>query len=218
MIRAKHTVLGAACTVLLATLVGCGASDAGGSEALTVDRLIGLAGEVGKDGSGSCPLPYDPEKAASVADLGKRIEPGAAKAEPGDPVATAEGGQKTDQQSPWAGKPGALISCVYHVGDEKLEINTSGVAEGSGVYVLAPLIQYAGAMDATALRAYTKKAAEAELHEPVQSEGGNVVTVRFRSGDKGDVAMVLTVGEDGKASLAPEQVLGLAKTFAAQAE
>ncbi|MER7520855.1 hypothetical protein [Streptomyces sp. NPDC126499] len=214
----KQYVGAAAMAFLLATLVGCGATAASSSETLTLDRLTGLRGKVGKDGADSCPIPYDPGKAASIVDLGKGVEPGAPGAEPGDPVATADGGQKTDPQSPWAGKPGAVISCVYHAGDEKLEISTVAVAEGSGVYVLAPLIQYSGGMNPAALQTYTKKAAEAELRKPVQSDGGNVVTVRFRSGDQGDVAMVLTVGEHGKTALEPEKILELATTLAHQAE
>ncbi|MGW9451310.1 hypothetical protein [Streptomyces sp. NPDC055632] len=218
MIHVKNIVRSAAGAVLLLVLAGCGSggSEAGG--ALSVDRVIEAAEKVGKDGADTCPLPYDAGAAAEAAKLDRGMEAGAAGAEAGEPVATAEGGRTTDPQSVWAGKPGALVSCAYHLGGEDLELHTGSTGEGSAVYLQAPVIQAAGGMDLSALKAYTVKGAEAKPGEAVQSEGGNVVTVRLDSGGKGDVALVLTVGDSGKTSLERGQVLALARAFASQAK
>ncbi|MYV66086.1 hypothetical protein GT043_09090, partial [Streptomyces sp. SID2131] len=135
-----------------------------------------------------------------------------------EPAATAEGGRTTDAQSPWAGKPGALITCSYHLGGEDLKVRTGAVSEGNAVYLQAPVIQAAGGMDFSTLKAYTVKGAEAKAGEAVQSGGGNVVTVRLDSGGKGDLALVLTAGDAGKTSLERGQVLALARAFASQAK
>lgn len=221
MSRSKHGVLGLVCAVpvLLATLTGCGNDEGANSGgALSLDRLTQVAEGVGKDGAESCPLPYDAGKASDAVGLRQDIAPGGAGAEADEPVATAEGGKTTDPQSVWAGKAGALITCSYHVGGEDLEIFTIGTAEGRGAYALAPTIQSAGSMGQDELKAYTEKAATAKPGEAVPSESGNVVTVRLDAGGKGDVALVLTAGEDGKTSLQSKEVVELATTFAAQAK
>ncbi|MFF6776431.1 hypothetical protein ACFY8W_23105 [Streptomyces sp. NPDC012637] len=217
MIRVKHTVLGTASAVLLTTLVGCGSS---GTEpgALSVDRLVSLSDEFAKDGAGTCPLPYDVAEAAEEAGLGEGIEPGAAGAEASEPHATAEGGKTTDPQSAWAGKAGAWITCSYHVGGEDLDVHTVGTEAGNAVNVLLPTTQKAAGMSVDETKAYWEKTDKAKPGVPVPSKGGNVVTVRLDSGGKGDVALLLTVGEDDKSKLEPEQVLELARTFASQAE
>ncbi|MEU6988609.1 hypothetical protein ABZ946_35270 [Streptomyces sp. NPDC046324] len=218
MTHTKRAIAAAAGAVMLATLVACGGdgSDAGGS--LSVDRLVTLAEEVGKDGADSCPVPYDAGKAGESAKLGESIEPGHATSDAASPVATAEGGRTTDPQSVWQGKTGALISCSYHVGEEKLEIHTIGTEEGSGIYALAPVIQSAGSMGVDELKSYTEEGAKAKTGAAVPSKSGNVVTVRLDAEGKGDVALVMTSGESGETSLKPEQVVELAKTFAAQAK
>ncbi|MEV4949645.1 hypothetical protein [Streptomyces sp. NPDC053755] len=220
MRRSKPTAAGAVSAVLLAALVGCGSEDtgAGGGGSLSVDRLVTLAEEVGKDGSETCPLPYDAGKATEAAKVEEAVEPGAAGAEAGEPVATAEGGRTTDPGSPWSGKPGALVTCSYHVGGDDLEVHTAGTEAGKSVFVLAPVMQQAGGMSIDELKPYTEKAAKAKPGQPVQSEGGTVVTVPLDPGGTGDVTLVLTVGDSGKSSLKPEQVLELARTFAAQAK
>ncbi|MGW0468725.1 hypothetical protein ACWDX6_26235 [Streptomyces sp. NPDC003027] len=214
----KRRVAAAAGITVLSTLVGCGSGgpDTGGS--LSLDRSITLAEETGKDGANSCPLPYDVGKAAEAAELDETIEPGAAGAEADEPVATAEGGRRTDPQSPWAGKAGAWITCSYHVGGEDLDIHTAGTEAGSAVNFLLPTTQHASGMSVEELKSYHEKTAKAKPGEAVPSKGGNVVTVRLDSGGKGDVALLLTVGESDKSTLKPEQVLELARTFATQAK
>ncbi|MFJ4338157.1 hypothetical protein [Streptomyces sp. NPDC088915] len=218
MIHVKHTARSAASAVLLLFLAGCGS---GGEEAggdLSVDRVVEVADEAGEGGTDTCPLPYDAGAAAKAAKLDGDLRPGAAGAEADEPAATAEGGRTTDAQSPWAGKPGALITCSYHLGGEDLKVRTGAVSEGNAVYLQAPVIQAAGGMDPSTLRAYTVKGAGAKAGEAVQSEGGNVVTVRLDSGGKGDLALVLTAGDAGKTSLERGQVLALARAFASQAK
>ncbi|MFG2644562.1 hypothetical protein ACGFYP_26745 [Streptomyces sp. NPDC048370] len=219
MSQSKHRALGLTCAVLLATLVGCGGgggADAGGS--LGVDRVVELAEGVGKDGADACPIPYDAGKAAEAAKVGEGIEAGAAGAEAGKPMATGEGGKTSDPQSAFAGKPGGLISCSYHVGGEDLTIHTVGTEAGSAINILLPTAQNAGSMSVEDVKAFHAKAADAKFGEPAASRGGNVVTVRLDSGGKGDVALLLTVGEEDKSALKPEQVQELARTFAAQAK
>ncbi|MEU9999584.1 hypothetical protein [Streptomyces sp. NPDC050848] len=205
--------------VLVAALAGCGGgggADAGGS--LGVDRVVELAEGVGKDGADTCPIPYDAGRAAEAAKVGEGIEAGAAGAEAGKPMATGEGAKTTDPQSAFAGKAGGLISCSYHVGGEDLTILTVGKEAGSATNYLLPTAQYAGDMSVEDVKAFSEKAADAKFGEPVASKGGNVVTVRLDSGGKGEVALLLTVGEDDKSALKAEQVLELARTFAAQAK
>ncbi|MFI8826373.1 hypothetical protein [Streptomyces sp. NPDC053431] len=206
--------------MLLSVLVGCG-SGAGAAGSLSVDRVVELAEKVKKDGSDSCPLPYDLKEAADAAELDDPgLEPGAAGGESDDPKASASGGKTTDPQSPWQGTTGALVTCSYHAGADDVDVHTGATAEGNAVYLQAPLIQSAGGLSVEELQAYTDKAAKAKAGEAVPTKGGNVVTVRLDSGGQGDVALVLTAEKDGsgKTSLTPEQVLKLAKTFAAQAE
>ncbi|MGW6569630.1 hypothetical protein [Streptomyces sp. NPDC054975] len=219
MIRAKHATTAAASAVLLATLVGCGSgegADAGGS--LSVDRVIELAEGIGKDGADACPIAYDADKAADAAKVGEGIGAGAAGSEAGEPMATGEGAKTTDPQSPFAGKAGGIITCSYHVGGEDLTVHTVGTEAGSATNHLLPTAQSAGDMPLEELKTYGEKAFKAKPGEAVASKGGNVVTVRLDSGGKGDVALLLTVGEDGKSALKPDQVLELARSFAAQAK
>ncbi|MFC7977855.1 hypothetical protein ACFUT3_21765 [Streptomyces cinereoruber] len=218
MIHVKHTVRSAAGATLLLVLAGCGSGGEEAGGALSVDRVVEAAEKSGKDGADTCPLPYDAGAAAKAAKLDGDLRPGAAGAEADEPAATAEGGRTTDAQSPWAGKPGALITCSYHLGGEDLKVRTGAASEGSAVYLQAPVIQAAGGMDSSTLKAYTVKGAEAKPGEAVQSEDGNVVTVRLDSGGEGDVALVLTVGDSGKTSLERGQVLALARAFASQAK
>ncbi|MFB7028025.1 MULTISPECIES: hypothetical protein [unclassified Streptomyces] len=218
MIHVKNIVRSAAGAALLLVLAGCGSGGEEAGGALSVDRVVEVAEKAGADGTDTCPLPYDAGAAAKAAKLDGDLRPGAAGAEADEPAAIAEGGRTTDAQSPWAGKPGALITCSYHLGGEDLKVRTGAASEGSAVYLQAPVIQAAGGMDLSALKAYTVKGAEAKPGEAVQSEGGNVVTVRLDSGGKGDVALVLTVGDSGKTSLERGQVLALARAFASQAK
>ncbi|MEU4266868.1 hypothetical protein [Streptomyces sp. NPDC026092] len=205
---------------LVAALAGCGSgggADAGAS--LSVDRVIELAEGVGKDGADACPIAYDAGKAAEAAEVGQGIGAGAAGAKAGEPMATAESERRTtDPQAGWAGKPGGLISCSYHVGGEGLTLHTVGTEAGSATNYLLPTAQLAGDMSVEDVKAFGTKAADAKPGEPVASKGGNVVTVRFDSGGKGDVALLVTVGENDKSALKPEQVLELARTFASQAK
>lgn len=219
-IRTKHVTMGAAVSaVLVAALAGCGSgggADAGGS--LSVDRVVELAEGVGKDGADACPVPYDAGKAAEAADVDEGIEAGAAGAEAGEPMATGEGGRKTDPQSPFAGKAGGIITCSYHVSGEDLTVHTVGTEAGSATNYLLPTAQQAGGMSVEDVKSFGTQAYDAKPGEPVASKGGNVVTVRLDSGGKGDVALLLTVGEDDKSALKPDQVAELARTFAAQAK
>ncbi|MFJ9807204.1 hypothetical protein ACIRTB_03055 [Streptomyces sp. NPDC101158] len=204
--------------VVVAGLVGCGSggTDAGGS--LSLDRLVETAEKVGKDGADTCPLPYDPAKAAEAAKLGQDIEPGPAEAGSDKPAATAEGGRTTDPQSPYAGKAGAWVTCSYHVGGEDLVVHAAGAEAGQAVSLMLPTMQAAAGMSVDETKAYWEKTSKAKSGEPVPSTSGNIATVPLGSGDKGDVALLLTAGESGKTSLKPEQVTELAKAFAAQAK
>ncbi|MEU8622741.1 hypothetical protein [Streptomyces sp. NPDC048623] len=203
---------------ILAGLVGCqsGGAASGDGTALSVNRLAQLADEVGEDGSDNCPLPYDVKKAAGAVGLGKEIEPGAPDDALGAVVATAENGTQPEKESAWAANPGALVSCMYHSGEDALKIHTIGGEKPGVVSLLAPVMQRDGGMNTTELGPYVEKTKKAAPGEAVQSEGGNVVTVPLSAGDTGNVAIVLTVGNMGKTSLTPEQILELAKTFAGQ--
>ncbi|MER7958590.1 hypothetical protein [Streptomyces sp. NPDC096030] len=215
MNHTKRKIAVAAGVAMLTTLVACGGDGTDAAGTLSVDRVAELAEGVGKDGADACPVPYDAGKAAGVAE---GIEAGAAGAEAGEPMATGEGGRTTDPQSPLAGKAGGIITCSYHVGGEDLTVHTVGTEAGSATNYLLPTAQQAGGMSVEDVKSFGTQASDAKPGDPVASKGGNVVTVRLDSGGKGDVALLLTVGEDDKSALKPDQVLKLARAFAAQAK
>ncbi|WP_370415171.1 hypothetical protein [Streptomyces fradiae] len=216
----RKSVGAATLAIALVGLVGCqsGESGSGDHDALSVERLALLADGVGKGSSKDCPLPYDVAKAAAKVGLGNDIVPGA----PDDQdavVATAENGTQPEKDSAWAANPGALVRCTYHVGEDALKIYTIGGRKPGVVSLLVPVMQQAGGMDVSSeLAPYVEETKKAAPGEAVQSAGGNVVTVPLSTDDADHVAMVLTVGNMGKTSLKPGQILELAKTFAAQAE
>ncbi|MGW4727537.1 hypothetical protein [Streptomyces sp. NPDC004291] len=208
-------------SVLLVACGGSGGADAkaGSGGSLTVARVVELAREVGEDGAETCPLPYDVGAAAKAAKLGGTIEPAPPASNTADtPVTAEDGSERPEEGTAWAVNPGALVSCSYRTGGDALEIHTIGGEKQGVVSVMAPVIQRASGMSASELAPYVTAASGKQPGEPVATGSGNVVTVRLDSGGKGDVALVLTVGDSGKTSLERGQVLELARALASQAK
>ncbi|MER7911402.1 hypothetical protein [Streptomyces sp. NPDC096068] len=217
-----HRAAAAAGAVGLSVLlVACGGSrgDAKAGGSLTVERVVELAREVGKDGAEKCPLPYDVGAAAKAAKMDGTIEPAPPASKTADtPVTAEDGSERPEEGTAWAVNPGALVSCSYRTGGDALEIHTIGGKKRGVVSIMAPVIQRASGMSASELAPYVTGASGKQPGEPVATGSGNVVTVRLDSGGEGDVALVLTVGDSGKTSLERGQVLELARTFASQAK
>ncbi|MFJ3905959.1 hypothetical protein [Streptomyces sp. NPDC090025] len=209
----------------LVGVVGCGGGEGGsgaGAGAMGLDRVIELSERTQKDaksGTGTaadCPLPVDVKAAAGDAGLTAPVEPGGRGAGADEPVAEAEGGRSTDPQSFWGGKPGATISCTYHVGADELVVHVIATEQGSALNGLAPAMQFATGSPVDALRADLDKAMKAERGTAVPTAGGNVVTVRLDPGGKGDVALMVTAGEAGKSAVPGDAIRKLAESLAAQ--
>ncbi|MFC8587909.1 hypothetical protein ACFUGD_25670 [Streptomyces sp. NPDC057217] len=206
-------------SVLLVACGGSGGADAKAGGSLTVERVVELAREVGKDGAEKCPLPYDVGAAAKAAKLGGTIEPAPPASNTADtPVTAEDGSERPEEGTAWAVNPGALVSCSYRTGGDALEIHTIGGEKQGVVSIMAPVIQRASGMSASELAPYVTGASGKQPGEPVATGSGNVATVRLGSGGKGDVALVLTVGDSGKTSLERGQVLELARALASQAK
>lgn len=229
----EHTRLrrGGALAMLLAAalLTGCqqgggdGASGTSGTGAgkadgpVSVSALRAAADKIGPDGADSCPLPYDIARAAEAAGLSG--ETGAGAAAGGDaeaPAVTAENGRDAEGPGGFAANPGALVSCLFHVGGSTVEVHTIATESASAENLLAPVIMSAGGFSVEELTAYLKRTAARAAGEAVSSENGDCVTVRVKPTDDGDASLVVTAGEDESSGPGLEKLSGLALALYAQ--
>ncbi|MFI8437725.1 hypothetical protein ACIGJO_29065 [Streptomyces sp. NPDC079020] len=222
---------GGAVAVLLATalLTGCGqdggdgasgASDAGAGKAsgpVSVSALRAAADKVGPDGADDCPLPYDIARAAKAAGLSGKTGAGAAPGGDGDePAVTAENGRDAQGPGGFAANPGALVSCLFHVGAHTVEVHTIATESASAENLLAPVIMPAGGFSVEELTAYLRRTAAGAAGEAVASGNGDCVTVRVKPSDDGDASLVVTAGEDESSGPGREKLSGLALALHAQ--
>ncbi|MCX4673861.1 hypothetical protein OG413_00735 [Streptomyces sp. NBC_01433] len=199
---------------------GSGASDAGAGKAagpVSVSALRALADKVGPDGADDCPLPYDITRAAKAAGLsGETGAGGAAGGDADAPAVTAENGRDAEGPGGFAANPGALVSCLFHVGAGTVEVHTIATQSASAENLLAPVIMSAGGFSTEKLTAYLKRTGAGAPGEAVASENGDCVTVRVRPTDDGDASLVVTAGEDGTSGPGREKLSGLALALHAQ--
>jgi hypothetical protein len=154
----------------------------------------------------SCPVPFDMAAAAKAAGVEERTEAGTVSGE------TADEGEPS---APLTLFKGALVSCAYGIGKEKAHVFTVGVGKGTAVGVLLPQIQHDAGMAMTELKSYAAEAAEAPDGKPLLTPSGNVAAVRLPADGKGDLALVVALGED-RTALTKAQVTDLTGKLADQ--
>ncbi|MFJ9338076.1 hypothetical protein ACIRP0_02150 [Streptomyces sp. NPDC101733] len=210
--RRYGSLIGAAAAVTL--LVGCQSE---GAPALSLAGLTKTADAVPTAGAATCPLAFDIAEAAKAAGTDGDAAPGpGSPEEPGEPVATSEGGKRAEAGTPPAQNPGVLISCTFHIGREKVSVHTVATRKPQAVAPLAPVVQSASGSSSDELIAYLGQVGKAGTGEPVVTAGGNVATVRLKLDGEGDAALVVGAGASGSSSLGKEKVASLAKSLAEQ--
>lgn len=215
MTPTRHRPLVAAALTAATLVVGCQSDGGGGMAPLSLSRLTGTADDMPAKGSDTCPLPYDMAKAAKTAGLDAPSGPGPVRGDD-DPVATAEGGERAEPGEPLAENPGALVSCVFHVGRDDVQVHTIATRERHAIAPLAPLIQTLSGVSTDDLISYVKKAGDARAGDVTGAGSGNVAAVRLGLDGDADAFLLVGAGENGTASLDRKQVAGLTEALAAQ--
>ncbi|MFF3432086.1 hypothetical protein [Streptomyces sp. NPDC002602] len=203
-------LIGAAAAVTF--LAGC---QSGSAPALSLGGLTKTADAIPREGQASCPLSYDITKAAKAAGADGASAPGSLK-EPGAAVATAEGGNRAEAGTPLAQNPGALVSCVFHIGREEVVVHTAATRHSQAVAPLAAIVAQLAGSSTDDLIAYINRMAEAKIGEPVVTKSGNVAAVRLKLDGEGDAVMVVGAGDTGHSSLGRERITVLATSLADQ--
>ncbi|RPK90428.1 MULTISPECIES: hypothetical protein [Streptomyces] len=217
--RLRH---GGALSVLLAAalLTGCqqdGGEGAAADGTVSVSALRAAADEVGPDGADECPLPYDIAGAAKKAGLSGEAGAGPAPGDDSDdPAVTAENGRDAEGPGGFAANPGALVSCLFHVGGRTLDIHTIATESKSAENLLAPVIMNAGRLSLDDLTSYLQRTNAGAPGEAVATESGGCVTVRVKPADDGDASLVVTAGQGDSAGPGREKLTGLALALHAQ--
>lgn len=179
--------------------------DGGSRGPLSVGRIEKMAARPGAN----CPVSYDVAAAAKAAGVGKRIRAGTVNGETAD---------RGEPGAPLTLSKGALVSCGYRIGQERVRLFTVGVRKGTAVGVLLPQIQHDAGMTMTELKTYASKAPgeAARRGEPLLTPSGNVASVRLPAEGDGDLALVVSLGED-RTALTKAQVTDLTRKLAHQA-
>ena len=81
-----------------------------------------------------------------------------------------------------------------------------------------PQIQHDAAISMDDLHIYEARAQRAKIGTPLLTSSGNVVAVRLPVTGKGDLALVVSVGQHRTRGLSRGQVTKLARRLAAQAQ
>lgn len=136
--------------------------------------------------------------------------------DPGAAVATAEGGERAEAGTPLAQNPGALVSCVFHIGREEVVVHTAATRHSQAVAPLAAIVAQLAGSSTDDLIAYINGMAKAKIGEPVVTKSGNVAAVRLKLDGEGDAVMVVGAGEAGRSSLGQERITALATSLADQ--
>ncbi|MFF9352152.1 hypothetical protein [Streptomyces sp. NPDC014734] len=218
-----------AALLVLAFLAGCGerqdgtgaAAGSGGGAGragvpLSVDGLVAVADDVGPDGADRCPLPYDMKKAADAAGLSGRVGTGAPDGDAGTRAATAESGHTAEAGGAFAVNPGALVSCLFHLDDEAVEVHTVATEKPRAESALAPVIMSAGRLSPDSVTSYLERTSAGRPGEPVGTDSGGCATVRLKVVGDGDAALLVTAGDAGRTALTARQVDALARALHAQ--
>lgn len=195
------TALGAAALLL----TGC--SKGSDSGALSVAWVKKRAKATGDAGAPKCPVKYDIAAAGKAAGYGDQ-----AGRSPDGPAATGESDGPPD--SPIRQFDGAVLDCVYRVNAQKLHAYTVGVGKGAAVALLAPRVQNDAKLSTAQMQTWLDTAVKAERGLPVPAPGSTVVSVRLPVAGPGDVALIVSLGDNAKAD---PQLERLAKELAGQA-
>ncbi|MFD4321586.1 hypothetical protein [Streptomyces sp. NPDC058548] len=216
MTHGRHRLLIAAALTAAALVTGCQSGSGGGAAPLSLSGLTKTADGMPDEGAKTCPLPYDVAEAAKAAGLN-----GAAGAGPvqddGDPVATAEGGKRAEPGTPLAENPGVLVSCVFHIGEDDVQVHTVATRAPQAIAPLAPVVQVLSGSSVDELVGYMKKAGDAEAGDAVVTDSGNVAAVRLRLDGDGDAYLLVGLGDAGAGAPGRgKQVAALAGALAGQ--
>ncbi|MFD9823286.1 hypothetical protein [Streptomyces violascens] len=152
-------------------------------------------------------MKYDIAAAGKDAGYGDQAGPS-----PDGPAATADFDGPPD--SPTGRFDGALLDCVYRINSQELHAYTVGVGKGKAVGLLAGPVERDAQMSTAEMRTWIDKAATAERGLPVPTPGHTVVSVRLPVDGQGDVALIVSLGENAKAD---PQLERLTKELAGQA-
>ncbi|WP_189969939.1 hypothetical protein [Streptomyces violascens] len=200
----------AAAALGVAALLLTGCSQGPDSGALSVAWVRERAKATGSSGASTCPVKYDIVAAAKASGQG-----GQAGTSPGGPAATADVDDPTaDPDSPIRRSEGAVLDCVYRIDAQKLHVYTVGVGKGAALALLAPRVQSDAEMSTAQMKTWLNKAATAERGQPVATPGQSVVSVRLPMDGPGDLALIVSLGQNAKAD---PQLEHLAKELAGQA-
>lgn len=210
----RRGVWRAAAAVAVVLMAGAGC-DADGGEQLSLAGLTGTADAVPEDGADSCPLPYGIAEAAKAAGLDGKA--GAGPAGGGeDPVATGEGGGRAEAGDPLAENPGALVSCVFHVGRHDVWVHTVATRDRNAVNVLTPVVARLGELSTDDAIGFVGKSGRAGAGEVVVAPSGNIAAVRLELDGDGDAALLVGVGEPGAPGVDAGRTRGLTEALAEQ--
>jgi len=195
----------------MATVLGaCG--NGGSSPKPGVSGLVKLATGV-HTGTRTCPVPYDLAKAA-----GKAGAPGTARPVTGDDAVTADTEKAAEPGSLLRKNGGAVLTCDYLLGSETVRIVTVGTRKtGTAIPMVLPEVQRDAGMASGQVTSYFQRVHSADPGAATVTPSGNVAIVGLRSGS-GDLAVVVSLGDDGHTSLSTSQVRTLAATLAGQAD
>ncbi|MEU9670803.1 hypothetical protein AB0E25_35585 [Streptomyces bobili] len=215
MTHARPRLLIAAALTTAALMAGC-RSDSGAAP-LSLNSLTAIADGVPEDGAETCPLPYDMTEAAKAAGLDARAGPGSVR-EDDAPVATAEGGKRAKAGEALAANPGALVSCMFHIGQEDVQVYVVATRERHAIYPLTPVVSSLASVSAADAISYVEKAGAAKAGEVVITDSGNVAAVRLKLDGDGDAVLLVGARQAGTASLDRKQISGLTEALVAQVQ
>ncbi|MFJ3823031.1 hypothetical protein [Streptomyces nodosus] len=198
----------AATAAALALLVGCSHGSSEGSDKLSVSGLRDKARAAAEDAT-NCPVHYDVSRAAAKADVTGTAEPGEVSAELDD---------HAEKDEPIATFKGAVLECAYQLAGEPVTVESIAVERGRAVNLMAPKISADAGLGIDPLKTYLDKVAKADLNAPVLTESGNVASIGLPVDGKGDIALVVTFGENQHTRLSSHQVSVMTAELAGQAK
>ncbi|WP_328618890.1 hypothetical protein [Streptomyces sp. NBC_00354] len=200
-----------------ALLTACGGDS--GSKPLSLSGLTETADGIPDAGQDTCPLPYDIAKAAKAAGLNGEAGPGRAKAADGPAVATGEGGKRTKPDSPFGRNPGALVTCLFHIGEEDVEVHTVATGKPLALSPVTPVVQRYAAVEVGPLGNYMHQATSTKPGgAPVTTVNGNASSVHLELDGDGDAYLLVGIGapETGSPARDGQRTTALAKALAGQ--
>ncbi len=204
-----------AAAVLTAAVLLTGCQGGGGTAPLSLKGLTETADGIPDGGADSCPLPYDLAAAAKEAGVDAAAGPGSAR-DKDEPAATGEGGKRAKPGETLAENPGALVSCVFHLGDEDVRVHTLATRDPSGVAPLAPVIVSLTASSVDDQLGYLDEVAASDPGEVLVTDSGNVAAVRLEPDGEGHAALLVGAGEAGRTSLDRDTLGDLTEALARQ--